>query len=153
MNDYQKHQETTRKATEYKGIVDSALSNVEVGSIKTVVDDVEIEYKPSKEALEAVRAIYANPKAFNTFAGEVTVDTLTEAMKTNVIMTDFNKFVSEISQSYHAKMVEKHQLGRRGLDGVWRTGVGEGPYNPSSSGGGTSNKVADNMLNEKKKAS
>lgn len=149
VKDYESHQTTLQKATEYKGIVDQAISKVETNVFKTVVDNVEVEYKPSKEAIEAVRKVYTDQKAFNVFSGEVTAETMAEAMKTNIIMNDFDRFVLEVSQSYHAKMVEKHQLGRRGVDGILRYGI-EG--NGGTGGtGGASNKVADGLLEANKK--
>ena len=148
VNDYDLHQTSLQKATAYKGIVDSAISMVEAGSIKIIVDDVEVEYKPSKEVIGAVRNVYTDPKAFSIFGDQSNANTMAEAMKTNVIMNDLQRFVAEVSQSYHSKMVEKLQLGRRGVDGGIYRGFDSGA---GGAGGKASTKTADGMIEQAKK--
>lgn len=107
------HEAEVKKATEYKGIVDQAFSQLPQ-KLKFNVEGVEVNFEPTAEILGSVKELYANEAAYKTFAAGATPETIIEAVKHNIAMKDLPRLLKEAAVAYHAQKIQGYQMGRIG---------------------------------------
>lgn len=136
------NQELEQKTHTYKGIVEQAFTQLPA-QLTYDVDGVKIPFTPTAEALSAVKDLYLNSKAFETFGG-ATQQSIQDAAIKNLAISDLPRLLTEVSQAYHAEKVKTLKLGRHGIPPEREVG--------SQSGGGGSMRHSDRMMEAAKNA-
>ncbi len=120
------HESEKEQRGVYNGVVKSVLS--ELGNtmefvVKDGKNEVPVKFNISPQLIAKIEKNYMADLSFQSFGKDkVSKDLLLQAIRGNVIASEFDQILTEAAVSYHAKMFEQIPKGRRGILPTRETG-------------------------------